>query len=453
MKRVLFIAYFYPPLGGAGVQRPLKTIKYLKQADFYVDVLTVTDILFHSYDDTLLEESVADHIYRVKPFHILSVFGKRKEKKNVGDTVYFRTPEKIKRFIRGLFIIDDKIGWLYPAYKRSLSLIKENKYDCIVATVGPLTSGMVAYKLHKKTKLPFYVDYRDLMSLTKHPIYLTKIQRNITASFEKKMLLAAIGVFFVGHKLREIMISHFGDFLADKSCVVYNGYDESDFIAIPLDTNCRDGIYAVRFMTKKCNNVRHKCRPYKPIMKTTTTYIRYIGNFYGNTSVEFFINALSEMVQAGEVPENIKLEFVGNYYTETRELLKTEILQPYIQVKQQVPHHEAIKYMLTSSLLLLFVSTSDGESWITGKVFEYIQSQRPILAMVPEHSEVAEILRELGHRYICAMEDTQKIKEYLRHFWTTDHCHRIQNNDAFSRENQTNIIIQMLVGTAFMPSV
>jgi len=414
MQRILFIAYFYPPLGGPAVQRPLKTIKYLKQAGFYVDVLTVGDIQFHSYDHSLLEESQADHIYRVKSHDVMSMFTRFRVKKSVGDAVYFGTPERFKKIVRGMFIIDDKIGWLSPAYKYGLSLIKTNTYDCILATVGPLTAGMVALKLHKKTKLPFYVDYRDLMSLRKYSTFLTKLQKNITAHYEKKMLTAATGAFFVGSKLRDIMIDHFGDFLSPKSTVVYNGYDESDF----TDT-----------IAKTPTNIR---------------YIRFVGNIYGHTSVEFFIQALTEMVSADEIPENICFEFIGNYYTETLKWLNTDKLKPFIHIHPQCTHSEAIVAMLSSDLLLLFISTQDGEEYITGKVFEYIRSQRPILAMVSPRSEVAGILRELGHQYICNMEDVASIKGYLRDFFSGKPDLQLHFSDTYSRENQTNNIINML---------
>jgi len=421
MKRILFIAYFYPPLGGPAIQRPLKTIKYLKHAGFYVDVLTVGDIQYHSYDTTLLAESKADHIYRASSFHFLSIFTKLGMRKTVGKAVYFGTPEGIKRIVRGMFIIDDKIGWLIPAYRRGLKLIKENYYDCILATVGPLTSGMVAYKLHKKTKLPFYVDYRDLMTQRIYSIYLTKLQKSISASYEKKMLLAATGVSFVGSKQRDKMIAHFGDFLASKSCVVYNGYDEADFSTTTTATN------------------------------TTTIYIRYIGALYGYTSFEPFITALSEMVQASEIPENTCFEFIGNYYAESLEILQTEALKPFIQIHPQCPHQKAIEMMLSSDLLLLFISSQEGEGVIPGKVFEYIRSRRPILAMIPEQSEVADILRGLGHRWICPLEDKERIKEHLRDFWSAQIYPQITNSDIYSRENQTNTIIQMLVGAGFQP--
>jgi len=419
LTRILFIAYFYPPLGGPAVQRPLKTIKYLKKAGFSVDVLTVDDIQYHSYDPALLSESQADNIYRTKSYDPMSLFRKLPIKKETSSNIYFNTPERLKRFFRNLFIIDDKIGWMPRAYKKALALIKENQYHAIIATVGPLTSGILAHRLHKKTKIPFFVDYRDLMTIRKYSIYLTKLQKAISENYEKKMLLAATGVFFVGNTMKEIMQKHFGEFLATKSAVVFNGYDDCDFPDAPEK------------------------------QETSITYIRYIGNVYASRNFETFIAALQDLQAANELPPNVQFEFVGNYYLETQKVLKCEALQHCLKEIPQQPHAEAVRLMQTADLLLLFINAKEGAEYITGKLFEYIKTQRPILAMVPPDSEPATILRNLGHTYICELEDKEKIKEYLKDFWATQNSRVYYCNEQFSRENQTKTIIDMLQKTIY----
>jgi len=414
MFKILFIAYFYPPLGGPAVQRPLKTIKYLKKAGYYVDVLTVADIQYHSYDPALLEESEADNIYRTSSFDPMSLFRKLPIKQKTSSKIYFNTPERLKRFIRNLFIIDDKIGWMPTTVKKGLQLIKEKQYHAVIATVGPLTSGIIAYKLHKKTKIPLYIDYRDLMTIRSYSIYLTKLQKYVSGKQEKKMLQAATGVFFVGTRMKELMTNHFGGFLEHKSAVVYNGYDDFDFKDIPENNN------------------------------TDIIYIRYIGNVYAHRHFEYFIEAVCELVMANEIPTNVRFEFIGNYYIETQNLLNAEALRHCLSVIPQQPHAQAVRLMQTADLLLLFINIKEGEEYLTGKLFEYIKTQRPILAMIPQNTEPATILKGLGHTYICNIDDKEKIKEYLKHFWSEKKSFQFSCNEAFSRENQTQTIIDML---------
>ena len=151
MKRLLLIAYFYPPLGGPGVQRPAKLVKYLERLDVSTDVITVKDIVFHSTDNKLLKEDKAHNIIRTSSFDLMSILKKISNPKT-NKAVYFKTPEKYKKIIRNIFPIDDKIGWLPFVMKAGKELFKENKYDAVMATMGPYTSGIAAYKLAKKNK-------------------------------------------------------------------------------------------------------------------------------------------------------------------------------------------------------------------------------------------------------------------------------------------------------------
>ena len=393
-KRILFIAYFYPPLGGPGVQRPLKTIKYLKNYGWEIDVLSVKDIQFHSFDYTLLEESKADNIYYTHSLDIMSLYKKLIPNKKK-DELYYNTPEKIKRVIRGLFPIDDKIGWFPFAYKKGLSLLKKKKYDCIFATIGPFTSGVLAYHLSKKAKIPYFVDYRDLWTLHSYTQYKLKFLFTHARNYESNILQSAQGVFITGNKMREKLIAHFGEELRDKIEVVYNGFDEDDFLS-----------------------PRHQGT--EP--KQKTILIRYVGNIYAHQNLYFFITTLEQMEKHKEIPENVRFEFIGNYYIETLNLLKSEVLSPYISIIPQVEHHVAVNFMQTADLLLLFLSSNEGESTIPGKIFEYIRVNKHILAMIPENGEPAQILKSLGHKYICNMEDTQKIRVFLNDFFSSLSC-------------------------------
>ena len=435
-KRLLFIAYFYPPLGGPGVQRPLKTIKYLKDFGWEIDVLTVADIQFHSYDFELLQESRADNIYRTKSFDLMSLTkGKRKRDevsiKNSPNSIYFSTPEKIKKIIRGMFPIDDKIGWFPFAYKKALHLLKNRQYSAIVATIGPYTSGVLAYCLHKKTNVPYFIDYRDHWTLHSYPQYRLKILNYHAKCLEKKILRHSKGVFVVSSLMKKKMIDEFGEYLLKKTEVVYNGFDDEDFLGTVRTHLCcpkKQTRHKITTLTQ-----RSKCG-------SRLQFIRYIGNFYGNRNVQHFINVLNEMNQKNEIPANVRFEFVGNYFTETQRLLKSENLSSFIQIIPQVSHKEAVRLMQTADLLLLFIPSSDGEDFMTGKLLEYIRACVPILAMIPENGEAAKILRDSGHNLICKMEDEVTIRSILNDFLLKSEKikhHDFSCDEQYSRKNQT----------------
>ncbi|MCL2064726.1 MAG: glycosyltransferase [Candidatus Cloacimonetes bacterium] len=446
-KRLLFLAYFYPPLGGPGVQRPIKTIKYLKKFGWEIDVLTVSDIQFHSYDYELLKESRAENIYRTKSFDLMSIlkiFNKKTTKRDTttkiisnSKNVYFHTPEKIKKIVRGLFPIDDKIGWFPFAYKKALHLLRTKHYECIVATIGPYTTGVLAYQLHKKTNIPIIIDYRDLWTLHAYPQYIFRLLYLHAKKYEKMMLKSAKGVIIIGNKKKEILISHFGEYLREKIDVVYNGYDEDDFTENTSE--------AVEIKDSSQNIT-----------------IRYVGNIYGNQSVYYFIQALEILKSKNEIPPNVIFEFIGNFYLETLNYLQAKNLSDYIKIIPQVNHQNAIKYMKNADLLLLLVSSKEGDSTIPGKVFEYIRACVPILAMIPINCETAEILKSQGHNCICYMEDIVGICKYLKEFFNsyekapdktstlslrkrTD----LSFDSLYSRENQTRIFYEFMEKTLY----
>jgi len=115
--RVLLFSYFYPPLGGPGIQRPCKMVYYFRQGGWDVDVISVKDIVFHSYDEDMQDECKENFLYRVKSWDLMSLLHQVKgSKKTSSDKkLYFQTPEKFKRIVREIFPIDEKSdGFLLP---------------------------------------------------------------------------------------------------------------------------------------------------------------------------------------------------------------------------------------------------------------------------------------------------------------------------------------------------
>jgi glycosyltransferase involved in cell wall biosynthesis len=336
------------------------------------------------------------------------VYKKVKPQKSDGE-MYFCTPERIKQKIRGAFPIDDKIGWYPFAYNKALELLRSKQYDAIVATVGPFTSGIIAYQLHKKTKIPYFVDYRDHWTLNAYPRYSLRLLHKHAQICESMMLESARGVFVTSKLKKENMLAKFGEHLREKTECVYNGFDEDDF---------------------------SDCLPKKD---TTQRHIRYVGTFCGYRSVEYFVQAIKEIKD--EIPSTVTIEFIGNYHIETLSLLKSSEV---INVHSQVTHSKAVNLMRTADLLLLFVSSVDGEDFMPGKVFEYIRANVPVLAMVPMNGEPAKILQELGHTAMCKMEDVDAIKAHLRDFFTQDRKPMVKSETSYSRENQTKIFAEFI---------
>jgi len=407
MKRLLLIAYFYPPLGGPGVQRPAKLVKYLSKLDVSTDVITVKDIVFHSTDNNLLREDKAHKIIRTSSFDPMSIL-KKVSKPKTNKAVYFKTPEKYKKIIRNIFPIDDKIGWLPFVMISGKTLCKRNKYDAVMATMGPYTSGIAAYKLAKKNKLPLIIDYRDHWTLNPYITFFSKFHKIHSVKWENKILQFASVITVVSKTMKNDLIREFGEELRNKIKVIYNGWDADDFSNLTINKNQK-------------------------------LIIKYIGNFYGNRTPKFFIEAIELLHSHNQLPDDILIEFTGNYYAETLNNIVNSKVAHLIKINSQIEHKEAIKSLMDCDALLLFIASHKGNGVLTGKLFEYLRSGKEILAMVPTEGEAAEILRQNKHDLFCEMEDVEMIAtNFLKLIDTIKKKNKVRKIQfEFSRESLT----------------
>ena len=411
-------AYFYPPLGGPGVQRPVKLIKYLNRNNWKADVITVKNIMFHSSDDQLAAEDMAEKVIRTGSLDPMSFLGKMK-KGSDRSKVYFGTPEKYKKVIRNIFPIDDKIGWLPYAKKAGRQLLKTKRYDAIMATIGPFTSGLAAYKLSRQYRIPLIIDYRDHWTMNPYIKFITPFHKMLSEHWEKRILEHASVITTVSKTMKNDLISKFGNRLSSKIKIMYNGWDEEDFSDI-----------LVKEKTKK-------------------VIIRYIGNFYGHQTPKYFIETLENLKENSKLPADIQVEFIGNYHNEVKDIFNKSSVKSCISIIPQVDHKNAVDSLMTCDGLLLFVATHKGKGVLTGKLFEYLRSGKEILAMIPPDGEAAEILKHYNYRFITSMENTKEIEEQFIKFYESIKKSKNINNkisSEYNRNNQTKEFISFVEG-------
>jgi len=198
---------------------------------------------------------------------------------------------------------------------------------------------------------------------------------------------------------------------------MYNGYDEEDFKEIP-----------------KTNN--------------KNVIMRYIGNFYGHRTPEYFINALENLNNKGKLPSDILIEFVGNYDKEKKKLIEDNSVSNFISMREQVNHNEAIKLLMNCDALLLFIASSTSKGILTGKIFEYLRSGKLIMAMIPIDGNAAGLLIEQNQNNISTMEDIAAIENNFLDLYKSLKAKITVSTtvpENYSRENQTKNFIDFLV--------
>lgn len=441
VKRILLIAYYYPPLGGPASIRLGKTVKYLRRKGWDIDVISVKNIVYHSLDYELEKECQASRVFRTGSLEVISLLfylrkiaslfrRSRKEKKPLPEKsrVYFSIPDSLRQFLKQVLIPDEKIGWFPFACRQGKKLLRSRRYDLIMASIGPATAGMVGYKLSQFSHIPLVIDYRDHWTLHPQASFLTRSHRRRTEAQEAKLLQNASLIITAGRIMREELLAGFCETEKDRIAVIYNGYDDEDFPA-------------------KLSQ--------EPFPAEKEVIFTYTGSLYPPITPLYLMKALKFLKNKDELPADLQIRFIGNYHKDMLNLLSDNELSSHLTIIPNLPHREVIREMMMSDILLLLLSTKGGNGILTSKVFEYMRSSKPILAMIPPQSEIAGILQKVGKHYICPMEKIEKIAELvIRAYQNSKSCwvspsplEGMSNNShlrEFSRENQVKRLDSLL---------
>ena len=419
MSKVLIVTYYWPPGGGAGVQRWLKFAKYLPEFGWEPVILTV-DPDFAAYpaiDQSLDKELPANiKVHRTRATDWFKIYSTDKSKipsAGFASGSDNKLKGKISRFIRGnLFIPDPRRGWNRYAFKKACELIEKEKITTIITTSPPHSTQLIGLKLKKRFRdIKWVADLRDPWTDIYYYdlFYPTWFSKKTDGFYERSVLKKADKIITVGYRLKDLFSKKTAG-IHSKTAVIMNGFDESDFKEIKIS---------------------------KPSRFTIT----YVGTLSHKYPVNGFLGALSELRNdnfdfvfkiVGQIPENIKASINLTLSTESVEFLA------------YTPHIKAIEHMISSSLLLLIIPESgDNKMILTGKIFEYIASGKPVLCLGPVEGEAAMLISKLNNGRCFDYDDTRNIKKYIRE--TRENPPVLKNDPSeFTRKNLTKKLASLL---------
>ena len=237
MKRVLIITYYWPPMGGSGVQRWLKFAKYLPSFGWEPIVYTPKNPSFQLHDDSLLSDVRDEQIVWKHPiWEPHHLFYRAKGKKNLarvnqGDILDKKNQsrfEKLGLWVRGnLFIPDPRRFWIGPSVKYLMRRLANERIDAIVTTGPPHSLHHIGRLLQQRTGIPWLADFRDPWTRW---VFLRSFRVSAWAMRlhrrqEKQILQSAQAVTTVSQALRE----DFEELGGRPVHELTNGYDETDF--------------------------------------------------------------------------------------------------------------------------------------------------------------------------------------------------------------------------------
>jgi glycosyltransferase involved in cell wall biosynthesis len=389
MNKVLIVTYYWPPAGGAGVQRWLKFSKYLPQSGWEPIILTVNPsyATYPAIDPTLDRDLPASlKVYKTKSTDWFRLYKKDKSKIPSGgfaNNIDRSVKGLLSRFIRGNFFIPDpRRGWNRHAVKEAVSIILKERISAVITTSPPHSSQLIGLKLKKIFPgIQWIADLRDSWTDIYYYelFYPTFISKMIDRHYEKSVLKNADKIITVGHNLAENFKLKIQG-IERKMHLLSNGYDEEDFTGIKYE-------FPSRFI------------------------INYTGTLSEAYPVDSLLSALNTIKNSGKdfllqfvgyVPEVIKEKILKNLGTD-----KTEFI-PYTE------HKKAINYMCRSSMLLLIIPENRNNRTITpGKVFEYIAAQKPVLYIGPPDGDAAYHLSKSRPDGLFETKDIDGIVKYV----------------------------------------
>lgn len=373
MEKILFITYYWPPSGGAGVQRSLKFVKYLPEFGIEPIVLTVdpSKATYPLLDESLTAELPADlRVLKTNSFEALQVLASLKGKENLPYGGFARSGkekfyQKILRFIRGNFFIPDaRKGWVNYAFKTAVEVIRQEEIKTVVISSPPHSSQLIGIKL--KSIFPQLRWIADLRDPWTDIYYYKDLLHTVWASrkdakLEKTVLENCDAVLCVSESIRQLFLQKSDKLTPEKIVVLPNGFDESDFFE-------------------------------KNIPKSNQFTFTYVGTMADSYNPDALLEALARFIERH--PElRVKVKFVGSVSAKVHDWIQRNSFDQLVEVTGHVSHAEAIRCMQQANVLLLVIpDVQNAEGILTGKLFEYLAAQRPILALGPADGDAAGIL-------------------------------------------------------------
>ncbi|MCG1035572.1 glycosyltransferase family 4 protein [Polaribacter sargassicola] len=380
--KVLIITYYWPPAGGSGVQRWLKFVKYLQNFDIEPVVYTVDTINYLKEDKTLANQISKDIKVLKQPIWEPTDLLFWKKKKNQKNGVSNVSKGGFLSFVRGNFFIPDpKVFWIKSSVKYLQTFLNSNTIDVVISTGPPHSMHLIAEKLHQKNKIKWIADFRDPWS----DLYYNKdfnqlsFAKKRNKKLETSVLKNADCILTVSNTLKKDFAKK-----AKRVEVITNGFDDE------VLTN---------------NLIR--------LDKKFT--ISYIGLLPKQSNPKLLFSVLKDLcLENIEFKNDLKLNFVGDISDEVKtEIIKNK-LEDNVNFAGYVSHNKAIEYQKKAQVLLLLIpNVEKSEGILTGKLFEYLTSKRPILAIGPVKGDLSKILEETNAGVVVEFNDDKKLKQEI----------------------------------------
>lgn len=427
LRKVLIITYYWPPSGGAGVQRWLKFVKYLRTFGWEPIIYTPSNPEFPSIDESLAQdipegiEEVRTSIWEPYSFYKKLVGAGKNERINAGFLSEKKRPGMAERFsiwLRGNFFIPDaRKFWIKPSVKFLTNYLKTNKVDVIVSTGPPHTMHMIALGVKRNTGLPWLADFRDPWTNIDfyHELMLTKPADRKHHRQELSVLKEASEVVVISRSMKT-------DFLKiyDRNyTVITNGFDAADMADVEVELDTKFSIAHIGTMVKTRNP--------QALWEALNTLVRDVPGF----------------------AKDLAIKLVGSVDFSVTDSIEKAGLTEFVNRMAYLPHSDVVKVQQQSQVLLLLINdTPNAKVILPGKFFEYMAAKRPILCIGPLDGDAAQVIDDVKAGIVIENDNQvgmeKSIRELYQEFKSGELSISSKDIETYSRKSLTGKMVERL---------
>lgn len=415
-KRVLFISYLFPPVGGVGVQRVTKFVKYLPDFGWESSVLTVSNPSVPLLDESYQRDIPANTIIRRAKTYEPGYALKQAVAANSGTGRASMVKGWIKAFARrvGNLVLqpDAQILWHRHARIAALELLQEVPHDAIIATGPPFSSLMLGAQVARQSGLPLILDYRDEWSISN--AYWENKQQGVIANWVQKrqqfdaVRAARVLLATTPSSAKSVAEVAAAAGSSARSTFIYNGFDPSDF--------------PTRTATVTRQDYGHGTDRFR---------LAFVGTLWNLNSIEPVVRAIQQLSEHHpQLAGRLELLLAGRRMPDQEEIVdRLRGTACVVSRLPFIPHAEAVQLMQSAdALLMLNTDLPHTQRIINAKAFEYMAARRPMFVVAPQ-GDVWDIVRDLPGTILCPPGDISQIEAGLALIIEQQRC-GIHHDDA-----------------------
>ena len=387
-REVLFVAFFFPPLGGGGVQRSLKFVRYLPAHGWQPRVLAA-EADYWMRDEALLAEVPPGTPVRRVAFggrRLIAMGGR-------GGTRSHAVTRFLRSLSRLVLVPDAYVGWSRRAARVAQVEIAGHPCALLFTTSSPDSAHLLGRTVKRATGIPWVADFRDPWTGRLSYAPPTPLHHRLHLALERSCLREADAVVVTTPETRDDFLARHGDLDPAKFCVIPNGFDEDDFTAASAAQAAGAGAW----------------------IPSNGFPVLHAGQLNLDRPLAPFLAGLRLFRERAPGDTRGAMTYLlGPCYDSHREEVKAAGLADVVHFLPGRTHREAVAAMLSARVLLLLEQDSDrGRLVLPGKAFEYLRAGRPILAVVPRGGAAARFVRETGAGIAVDPSNPTEIAEAL----------------------------------------